>query len=254
MIKAISFERALHQWEPWLRAIADARLQSHLDSDTWWAYVKAIMRKLRFPSKPLLCLYFLSCVFSQYEINGAYCFENIRLPSILFDKFDRFNERIAPAIWRFIYVFDFLRIKLIRLCPDLMGMRERPLPPVIWTEQDIQLMLRWESHHGEYTFISGQDVSTKTNKPQEQLRKYYSPFFMVLAPDHAILRITSKVKRKIDDALAVRCAEMKDIEGYTYKRIGEKFGWALQEDSYLKLTRCSTARRYVRRGRQLRGI
>lgn len=253
MIKASNFERVLHQWEPWLRAVKDARLQSYLDSDAWWGYAKAVMRKLRFPSKSLLCLYFLSCVFSQYEINGTYCFEDIELPSILFDKFDSFNTRIAGAIWRFIYVFDFLRVRPIRICPDLMGMRERPLPPAVWNEHDVKFALQWESHHGNFTYVGEREVTTEKNNPYESLRKYYSPFFMVLAPDHAILGITSKIKRKIDDALAVLCAEMKDVEGYTYSQIGDKFGWALQEDSYGNQTRCSTAQRYVRRGRKLRG-
>ncbi|MCK4789105.1 MAG: hypothetical protein KAV87_35515 [Desulfobacteraceae bacterium] len=253
MIKASNFERALHRWEPWLRGVKNARLQSHLDSDTWWAYAKAVMRNLHFPNKPLLCLYFLSCVFSEYEINGAYCFENIQLPPILFDKFDSLNTRIAGAIWRFTYVLDFLRIGLIRLCPDLMGMRERPLPPAVWNEHDVKLALQWERHHGNFTYVGRHGVIIKKNNPYEQLLKYYSPFFMVLAPDHAILGITSKIKRKIDDALAVLCAEMKDVEGYTYLQIGEKFGWALQEGSQENLLRCSTAQRYVRRGRKLRG-
>jgi len=88
--------------------------------------------------------------------------------------------------------------------------------------------------------------------PHEQLRKYYSPFFAVLAPDHPVLETASKVKRKIDDALAIRCAEMKDLDGYTYKEIGEKFGWPIQQNKHGKATRCSTARRYVRHGRRLR--
>ena len=252
MIKAISFERVLHQWEPWTTAVKDARLQSHLDSDAWWVYAQAVMRKLRFPSKSLICLYFVSCVFSRYEINGTYCFEDINLPSVLFDKFDSFNARIANAIWRFVYVFDYLRIRPIRLCPDLMGMRERLLPPMVWNEHDVKLALQWESHHGEFTFDDENEIVIEKNNLYEQLRKYYSPFIMVLAPDHPILKMTSKIKRKIDDARAVRCAEMKDIDGYTYMRIGEIFGWALQKNNYGSPNTCSTARRYVCRGRKLR--
>jgi hypothetical protein len=239
LIKARNFERVLHQWEPWLRAVKDARLESHLDSDAWWAYAETIMRRLSFPSKPLLCLYFLSCVFSQYEINGTYCFDRIQLPSLLFDKFDLFNTKIAPAISRFVYAHDFLRIRPIRLCPDLMGMRERPLPPALWNKDDVEFALQWESH--------------LVDNPYEGLRKYYSPFFLVLPLDHAIVEIATKGKRRIDDALAIQCAEMKDIEGKTYAQIAERFGWARQEDSYGKPTRSSTARRYVRRGRKLRG-
>ena len=174
-----------------------------------------------------------------------------KLPSILFDKFDSFNTRIAGAIKR-IYVFDFLRIRPIRLYPDLMGMRERALPPAVWNEHDVKLALKWESHHLEYNFDDENEIILKTNNPYEQLRKYYSPFIMVLAPDHPILEMTSKIKRKIDDARAVRCAEMKDIEGYTYIRIGEIFDWAIQKNEHGTPNRCSTARRYVCRGRKLR--
>ncbi len=102
-------------------------------------------------------------------------------------------------------------------------------------------------------FDDEKEVIAKRNTPYEQLRKYYSPLIMVLALDHPILKMTSKIKRKIDDARAIQCAELKDIDGYTYMRIGEKFGWALQENAQGIPDRCSTARRYVRRGRKLRG-
>lgn len=238
MIKARNLERALHQWEPWLTAVKDARLETSLGSDAWWGYAKTTMKRLGFPSKPLLCLYFLSCVLSQYEINGTYYFTNIRLPFVLFDEFDSFSTRMAPAIWRFLKVDNFMMIKPIRLCPDLIGIRERPLPPALWNEGDVEFALEWESHYA--------------GNPCESLRKYYSPFFMMLAPGHPILEIGRKGKRGIDDALAIRCAEMKDIEGKTYAQIAKRFGWALQEDSYGKPTRSVTARRYVRRGRKLR--
>jgi len=54
-----------------------------------------------------------------------------------------------------------------------------------------------------------------------------------------------------EDALAQECVILKNVEGLTYKEIGEKFGLALQEDSYGNLSQCSKARRLVRRGREL---
>jgi len=239
LIKARSLEKVLHQWEPWLTAVQDARQETSLDSDAWWDYAKTTMKSLGFPSKPLLRLYFLSCVLSKYEIKGTYHFTNIRLPSILFDKFDSFSTCMGPAVWRFINVDRFMRIRPIRLCPDLMSMRERPLPPAVWNEGDVEFALEWESHYA--------------GNPCESLRKYYSPFFMMLALGHPILEVGRNVKRRTDDALAILCAEMKDIEGKTYAEIAKRFGWALQEDSYGKPTRSSTARRYVRRGRKIRG-
>ena len=170
----------------------------------------------------------------------------------MFGKFDSFNARIANAIWRFVYVFDYLRTRPMRVCPDFIGIRERLLPPAVWNKHDVKLALKWESHHLELNFDNENEIILKKNTSYEQLRKYYSPFIMLLAPDHPILKMTSKIKRKIDDARTLRCAEMKDVEGYTYKRIGEIFGWALQENDYGG-PKCSTARRYVRRGRKLRG-
>lgn len=251
MIKARSFERVLHKWEPWVRAIADARLESYPDSDRWWAYAKAVMRKLHFPNKPLLCLYFLSCVFSEYKITGAYCYENIELPPFLFDKYDSFVASMAPAIAR-LYMFDFSGTGSIRLSPDLMGIRERPLPPAVWNKRDVKFALRWESSHGDITWVSKSGYTIERINPYEQLRKYYSPSFMVLPPGHDIAVMGSKVKRKIDDEWALLCAEMRD-DRYTTTQIGKKFGWALQEGSYPNLKRCSMAERYVRRGRKLRG-
>ncbi len=55
-----------------------------------------------------------------------------------------------------------------------------------------------------------------------------------------------------DESLALECAWLKDGARWTHKEIGLHFGWPLQEDSYGNLSQCSTARHYVKWGRELR--
>ncbi len=55
-----------------------------------------------------------------------------------------------------------------------------------------------------------------------------------------------------NESLAFECAALKDDEGRTYKEIGVHFGWPLQYDSYGNQNQCSTARYYVKWGRELR--
>jgi len=55
-----------------------------------------------------------------------------------------------------------------------------------------------------------------------------------------------------DESLALECVNLKDNLGWKYKQIGKHFGWPLQRDSYRNLNQCSTARYYVKRGRELR--
>jgi hypothetical protein len=52
----------------------------------------------------------------------------------------------------------------------------------------------------------------------------------------------------VDEERALECARLKDEEHWTEKDIGEKFGWALQQDYYGKYTQCRTARRNIRKG------
>lgn len=50
----------------------------------------------------------------------------------------------------------------------------------------------------------------------------------------------------------IEAARLKDEEGWTYKQIGEYFGWPMQPDAYGTPRRCRTAEEQVRRGRRLR--
>ncbi len=55
-----------------------------------------------------------------------------------------------------------------------------------------------------------------------------------------------------DESLALECVHLKDDLGWTHKEIGVHYDWPLQRDSYGNLSQCSTARRYVKWGRELR--
>ena len=55
-----------------------------------------------------------------------------------------------------------------------------------------------------------------------------------------------------DESLALECIHLKDDLNWTHKEIGLHFDWPLQSDSYGNLSQCSTARRYVKWGRELR--
>lgn len=70
--------------------------------------------------------------------------------------------------------------------------------------------------------------------------------------DHPVCQWLKGGRPSIDDDVAIECARLKDEEGLTYKEIGLKYKWALQKDSYGNLNQCSSAKRYVKRGRKLR--
>ncbi len=242
MIKTRTLERALKDWKPWFKAVAHAYQDKESMRNTpeaWWSYTRSVLKRLRLPGKQMMCLYFISCVFSLDIDRGSYFFEDIKLPTFLHNKYDAFVECLKPTMWR-TTVLEFLRERPPRQWPDFNVIGDRPNPPSVWNKADIQFILEWESQR----WSPGESIA-------EKIRTYYSPCFIFLPSDHPLLQIGSKMKRRINDGIAIRCAHMKDNEGYTYAQIGKKFGWALQEDSYGNLTHCSTARIYVRRGREL---
>ena len=55
-----------------------------------------------------------------------------------------------------------------------------------------------------------------------------------------------------DESLALECVHLKDDLGWTYCEIGLHYDWPLQYDNYGNLNQCSTARYYVKWGRELR--
>ena len=70
--------------------------------------------------------------------------------------------------------------------------------------------------------------------------------------DHPLCKWLKGGRPPADEGLALECVALKDDLKWTYKQIGEKFNWPLQMDSYGRLNQCSTARYYVKWGRELR--
>jgi len=248
LIKQESLEVALHRWEPWIKSVDYAREQSRFlgnDVDKWWLYARKALREMRLPGKPIICIYFISCVHSDYKRGKANIFNDIIIPDFLRDRFFSILKSLGQ------------RDELIERLEN--NHRIKPLPPQVYNRSDIQRLLDiTEGYRSSLrvTWVPAPpDGESRTFSPagstNEYIRRIHSPGFIMLAPDHPIYKIGVKVKRRIDEELALTCARLKD-KGYTYKEIGEKYGWPLQEDSNGKLTRCSTARRYVRRGRELR--
>jgi hypothetical protein len=243
MIREVSVEKALHCWEPWVKAVWDAREYIKVKGDDYeklWYNSSLILMNLRFPAKPLFRLYLLSCVFSDYDYKIPSSFDRIQYPPQLLGKLVYFNQsaRILNAT---DMVIEFMGNHKFRYRPDIELLRRRPLPPAIWTNKDVHFALNWMGNN-PFSF----DMSVF-----EMLGQNYGPYFMVLSPQHPLFQIVTKIKRGISTDMAVACAEMKD-QGHTYREIANKFGWALQLNEYGKPVRSSTARRYVQRGRRLK--
>ena len=247
MVRQENVERILHLWQPWIESIKHSRIQIGrlgYNMDDWLVHTHKSLRELHLPGKLLLKIYYLCCIFSKYDENDISTFDKIQLPEFLYSLWhDDFYKAMEPVVRRHYHIAALVRIRGSRLTPDLDNFKDRPYPPAIWNKADIRFALEWEAGRLPY--------SHNSRTVYEALRKTYSPCYMLLSNQHPLLHIGRKVKRRRDEVLALTCAQLKD-QGCTYREIGKKFGWKLQADSYDKMTRCSTARRYVIRGRQLR--
>ncbi len=225
MIKPESVERTLHRWEPWIKAVEDARgwLGSDASAEACWAYADAALKTLRLPTKATLRVYFLSCAFSSYKHGEHFVFSEIRLPPPEMRKPPWAGEEIGS------------QVKVQNL---------RPLPPAILTKKDVCGLLS-----------RCRDFRVLNKSPIEAVREIYAPYFMVLDQQHPVRQMGSKMKRGMNLDIAIACA---NLEGsMTQREMGDKFGWKTQkgaygkQGTYRKRDRCSTARRYVRLGRKL---
>jgi len=70
--------------------------------------------------------------------------------------------------------------------------------------------------------------------------------------EHPLCQWLKGGRPPIDKDITLECARLKDDIGWHYKEIGLHYGWPLQKDSYGRRNQCSTARRYVKWGRELR--
>jgi hypothetical protein len=163
-MKQKSFERALHNWEPWLKSIVYARklfpgTRPHPAlskmKDTAWE----TLAKLGFPECTLMQCYWLACVFSDYDTENGFRFEELKLPGWFPLPFGFRDE-------------EFINKKFL----DLKGGRIQP--PVVWDEADLKF---WRERY---------PLSRATGAvPQYVLN---TDFMMVLSPLHPVRQYVSR--------------------------------------------------------------
>jgi hypothetical protein len=83
--KNLTFERALHKWPQWLDSIANGRKElrfrhSHPSLEEMINISKKVLKEMHFPSCTLLEIYWLCCVFANYETATGFKFDKLVLP------------------------------------------------------------------------------------------------------------------------------------------------------------------------------
>jgi hypothetical protein len=159
------------------------------------------------------------------------------------------NIKLPPDTWHVLYS--------ILLCFDLEIVTDNdifqlPLPPSLArisiapsTFNPIQ-----ENHlYLDVTFASKEDIDKiwpnvslwqRKVRPHSIKRGYL--------PD--LLKDIKDGRPAIPDDICLQCVKLKE-QGLTYLKIGEKYGWRIQLDAYMKRPRCRTAEEAVKKGRKL---
>lgn len=159
--KALVFERALHCWDRWLHSVAYGRKvlrfqQSHPSLEEMMNIAKKALTEMKFPSCTLLEVYWLCCVFADYQTVGGFKFDKLVLP----DWFPSPFRRDAAGTL------------------DFKG--KRIYPPVVWDEADRKFWFERDP--------------VIYNLPPEKSREMYEnypyyperDFILVLTADHAV--------------------------------------------------------------------
>lgn len=159
-----SFERALHKWEPWLNSIKSARKEFsssdlHPPLEEMRSAAKKALKELQFPECTLLEVYWLCCVFSDYDTETGFKFEELKLPDWFplpfgFKKEEQLNKQVL----------------------DLKGGRIKP--PIIWDEADVNF---WQMSDPIFQ-ITGDIPDYILN----------TDFIVLLPPDHPVHAYVSK--------------------------------------------------------------
>lgn len=115
--KALVFGRALHCWDRWLYSVTYGRKvlrfrQSYPSLEEMRNVSKKALTEMGFPSCTIFELYWLCCVFADYETPDGFKFDNLVLPD-----------------W-FPFPFGF------KLDKDLDFKGKRIDPPEVWNEAD----------------------------------------------------------------------------------------------------------------------
>jgi hypothetical protein len=224
-----TFERALHAWDKWHNSIEQSR--KLLDFDSTWPKDTCInwiekhyptikkqaeneLKRLELPLS--LRQYWEDCFYSDYKTQDGRA------------DYSKITRRLSEG-------------KSLPELPSNHG--------VVWYEDEdihdpwlrveIRLHARFATKElFDYAARFAYE-SIKTNLRRSQVK------------EHPVCQWLKGGRPPADLSLALECARLKDDLGWSYKQIGVHYGWTLQKDSYGNLSQCSTARRYVKWGREL---
>ncbi len=225
-----TFERALHNWPDWHDSIEQSR--NLLGYDPNWPKdkcllwiednVKAIrtqgeseLNRLELP--PVLLQYWADCFYSNYRDNDG----NINLKMITSCLSNSKSKPELPCEQRIVWYED----------EDIHSP---------WIRVEIFIHSRFATKE-LFNYASRYDFKTLKGEL----------FWRSLEP-HPITQWLGGGRPPIDEEIALECARLADEDDWTESKIGNKYGWALQEDNYGKLSQCRAARRYIKRGRELK--
>ncbi len=225
-----TFERALHAWEPWYESMEQSR--ELLGYDPRWPKDNCIdwiekhypgirkqaedeLKRLELP--PTLYQYWEDCFYSDYKTQEG-----------KFD-YDKITRRLSER-------------KSLPQLPCDHG--------VVWYED--------EDIHDPWLRV---EIKIHARFVTKELFNYAAKFAYETVQSHVwsenvqthpVSQWLKGGRPPADESLAIECATLKDDDGWTYKEIGVRYDWSLQRDSYNNISQCSTARRYVKWGRELK--
>ncbi len=213
MITSTSFERSVHRWAPWLKAMEDARLDLAASkvADAW-DYAGKVLLSLGLPRKAVLRVYFLSCVFSSYRYGSDFVFSEIKM--------------LPPD-----------KVKIPGSSVAKQGGYWRPVPPAILTRREVRQELHQWSGDLMRSLCRDRFIYLSREHPVCQLGSRMKRF---TDPSKALLAARMKkyglTLREINERFG-----WKPQKGSYCVKDGKK-------GAYRKRNRFPTARRYVRLG------
>lgn len=225
-----TFERALHAWNPWHQSIWHSREKLGYDpqwpKDTCISWIEEHyptirrqaedeLKRLELP--PTLREYWEDCFYSDYQTEDGKT------------DYDKITRRLYER-------------KSLPHLPCDFG--------VVWHEdEDIHdpwLRVEIKLHA---RFATRELFNYAARYAYESVKSY---LWSENVHPHPVCQWLKGGRPPADKSIALDCVHLKDDEGLRYKEIGLRYDWPLQSDSYGNLSQCSTARYYVKWGRDLR--
>lgn len=187
-MKSVTFERALHRWDKWLKSIAYGRRglrhgEQHSSLEDMRSLASKVLAELGFPPCAILELYWLCCVLTDYRIVGS-------------ETSFRFGRLVLPD-W-FPFPFGFKNEEGF----DFRG--KRIYPPEVWSDDD---RIFWAKRDPIIQAINARVVGRRGVYPSGNRRftgiakqgDYFIPngfpdtdWIIVLPSDHPLHHLVSK--------------------------------------------------------------